>query len=68
METTVSTELDEKVIITININEVELSSMKVSQLRAQLEKRCCGASGKKIFLKKTLQRILLQERVLQVSS
>ena len=59
----------EGVDITIHINGMELSAMKVAQLRALLEKRCETVPGKKkIILKNTFERVLLQERVLQVSS
>ena len=61
-------ELDEEVTITIKVSGVELSTMKVAQLKAHLEKRCHGTVGKKKLLKNKLERILLQERVLEVSS
>ena len=63
-------ESTEEVAISIYIDGMEISAMKVAHLRALLEKK----SGlpvnrkKKIVLKNTLERVLLQERVLQVSS
>ena len=61
--------MDEEISINIAINGVDLSSMKVGQLKSLLEKRCIQTMGKKEnFLKVQLERVLLQERVLQVSS
>ena len=54
--------------INIAVNGVDLSSMKVAQLKSLLEKRCIQTTGKKNYLKVQLERVLLQERVLQVSS
>ena len=48
----------EGVDITIHINGMELSAMKVAQLRVLLEKRCETVPEK---LKNTLERVLLQE-------
>ena len=52
----------------VTINGVELKALKVVQLRSHLERRCQVTTGKKDLLKSRLERVCLQERLLQVSS
>ena len=61
-------ESTEEVAISIYIDGMEINAMKVAHLRALLEKKSgLPVNGKKRVLKNTLERVLLQERVLQVS-
>ena len=58
----------EEVAISIYVDGMEINTMKVTHLRAVLEKKSgLPVNGKKRVLKNTLKRVLLQERVLQVS-
>ena len=58
----------EEVAISIYVDGMEINTMKVTHLRAVLEKKSgLPVNGKKRVLKNTLERVLLQERVLQVS-
>ena len=54
--------------IAIEVGGIQLSKMKVAHLKALLEVRGLETGGKKLYLMKRLERVLLQERVLEVSS